>query len=113
MKSLRKLEINETLLAAIVCFFVLLVVLVIFNNQLELRKADIDKGFICQEKYLNDEQKIAALGKFINQYIGIYPNATLEDLLEYRLYLLNKHRCEKTLNIIRENDRKTGFEDVQ
>jgi len=72
---------------------------VIFEHNLD-NKDKISSNFICPENYTNQELAESDLIKFVKDYKIAHPQATVEDLVDYRFSLLVKYNCQKTLDNI-------------
>src|SRR5208337_4718481 len=60
----------------------------------------VDQSFVCPEDLPTDQAKTDALKLFMDRVAAIQPNITIGEIIEYRVSLLKKHRCEKTLAAI-------------
>jgi hypothetical protein len=68
----------------------------------------IDRTFICPESLPSDEARQDAVKLFVEQLRAIEPNLTIRNLVEYRMALLEKHGCTKTLENIKKGGSEAG-----
>jgi hypothetical protein len=66
--------------------------------------AEVDKHFACPES-LPDGARQDAVKQYILQLRGAWPDASVDDLIAYRKFLLKKHGCTKTLEALQRQDR--------
>jgi hypothetical protein len=85
------------------CVFIGLIGGVILEHNLS-NKNNPQSNFICPENYQDSKVAEADLIKFIEDYKNTHPQATIEDLVNYRYSLLIKYNCQKTLENIHNNN---------
>lgn len=59
--------------------------------------------FKCPEHYKTDQERDKGYEEFINYCVKAHPNWTIEDLTNYRMELLIKNKCTKTLENIQRS----------
>jgi hypothetical protein len=64
------------------------------------RLAEIDKAFVCPEDLPDDPAREAALRGFFAAVGAAAPTMSVDDLIRFRLALLEKHHCAQTLRNI-------------
>jgi hypothetical protein len=88
MKFLNKFKTNETLLAGIV-IFVILIIFIVWNNR-------TPNSFRCPNEYTTVEEYVEGMGQWANEELNKNPKITKEGLLKEREKLFYKHNCEKS-----------------
>jgi hypothetical protein len=66
--------------------------------------AEVDRSFVCPES-LPDAARQDAVKQYIIQVRDAWPDASVDDMIAYRKFLLKKHNCAKTLEAIERQDR--------
>jgi hypothetical protein len=61
--------------------------------------------FKCPEHYGTKEERESALEKFLQRARKQHPDSTVNDVLRYRVMLLETHRCQETLKNIEQGRR--------
>jgi len=84
----------------IFCMIIGLIGGAILEHNLSINKGNISSNFICPEDYKDSKVAEVDLIKFIEDYKNTHPQATVEDLANYRYSLLVKYNCQKTLENI-------------
>lgn len=85
------------------------------HAQLDVQKQldQIDQSFVCPEDLPTDEARKDALKLFIDRVAAAEPKITISEIVEYRVSLLKKHQCEKTLaSIARQAPKGQGAADT-
>lgn len=67
-------------------------------------------GFMCPESYPDAAAAKKGIEDFLISALEKYPDATFEEVMEYRLYLLKAYNCEKTLANIAANNQSSDDE---
>ena len=67
--------------------------------------AEIDRGFVCPESIPDSAARQEAIRQFILQVRDAWPSASVDDTIAFRVALLNKHKCTKTLEAIQQQGR--------
>lgn len=67
--------------------------------------AEVDRGFVCPESIADATARQDAVKQYILQVREAWPDASVDDLIAYRKFLLKKHTCTKTLEAIERQDR--------
>lgn len=64
---------------------------------LQQKLEQIDRTFICPESLASDEARKDALKLFIDQLFATQPDLTIRKIVNFRVTMLQKHRCNATL----------------
>ena len=67
--------------------------------------AEVDRNFTCPESIPDDATRQAAVKQYILRVRDAWPDASVDDMIAYRTFLLKKHNCTKTLEAIQRQDR--------
>ena len=59
--------------------------------------AQIDRTFVCPEYLATDEARNDALKLFLKQVTTAKPSVTVEEAIQFRVAMLQKHECNETL----------------
>lgn len=62
--------------------------------------AKIDRRFVCPESLPDDAARRGAVKTYLLQMRDAWPDASVDDMIAYRVSLLKKHQCMKTLEAI-------------
>ena len=62
--------------------------------------AEIDHSFVCPESIPDSAARQETIKQFILQVRDAWPDASVDDTIAFRVALLNKHKCTKTLEAI-------------
>jgi hypothetical protein len=67
--------------------------------------AQMDKSLVCPETLASDEARDAALRKFMTRLQRDVTGITVGQALQFRMYMLERHGCTRTLENIRKNSK--------
>ena len=67
--------------------------------------AQVDHSFVCPESIPDSAARQEAIRQFILQVSDAWPNASVDDTIAFRVALLKKHKCTKTLEAIQRQSR--------
>jgi len=73
-------------------------------GSMEAALDEIDRTFVCPEDLPNDDAREASLRQFLERIRKDAGTMTVDQMIEFRVRLLEKHHCTKTLQHIRQND---------
>jgi hypothetical protein len=65
----------------------------------------VDRNFVCPESQPDDATRKGAVKQFLLEVGEAWPGVTIGQMIQFRVALLNKHNCTKTLEAIRRQDR--------
>lgn len=83
-----KFKINETLMASIV-FFIILIILIIWNKP-------TSSSFRCPNDYLTAKEYIYGVAQWLSEESKKTPKITQDELLNKREKLFYKYNCERS-----------------
>ena len=64
----------------------------------------VDRNFICHENLPDDAARQEAVKHYLLAVGDAWPGVTVQQMIAFRVALLNKHNCTKTLeNLKRQN----------
>ena len=66
----------------------------------------LDQSFVCPENLPNDHARDTALRDFLEAIRAGAGSMTVAQMIEFRMFLLKKHNCAKTLEQIHANAQK-------
>jgi hypothetical protein len=64
----------------------------------------VDRNFICPESQPDDATRRAAVKQFLLDVGAAWPGVTVAQMIRFRVALLNKHSCTKTLEAIQRQN---------
>jgi len=66
--------------------------------------AEVDRNFVCPESLPTDAARQEAVKQYLLAVGAAWPNATVNDMIAFRVTLLNKHNCTKTLEALKRQN---------
>jgi len=66
--------------------------------------AEVDRNFVCPENLPTDAARQEAVKQYLLNVRDAWPVATVDDMIAFRVALLNKHNCTKTLDAIQRQN---------
>jgi hypothetical protein len=69
----------------------------------------VDRGFACPEDLPSDKAREDAIRQFTNDVAAAWPDITIQQMIAFRMAVLERHHCTKALEAIRRhNAEKSG-----
>jgi hypothetical protein len=61
----------------------------------QAKLAEIDRSFVCPEAMPTDQTRHDALSLFMHQAADANPQGTVEEIVNFRTWMLQKHHCKQ------------------
>ena len=66
--------------------------------------AQVDRTFVCPESLPDDATRREAMKKYLLAVGDAWPGVTVNQMIDFRVALLNKHNCAKTLEALKRQN---------
>ena len=64
--------------------------------------SQVDRNFVCPESLPSDAARQEAVKQYLLAVGDAWPGVTVDQMIAFRVALLNKHKCTKTLEAIQQ-----------
>jgi len=66
--------------------------------------AEVDRNFVCPENLPTDAARQEAVKQYLLSVGDAWPGVTVNQMIAFRVALLNKHNCTKTLEALKRQN---------